>query len=390
VERKPEVERLSEKLDLILPVLANRHENVTSSDGIYLEYFISTKYFSRYTSMTVKDELVGSTIIPSERTALILSSPTMRAVAMAFASFQKTGVQQDTIRYLGRCYKEIQSALSATPSVDLAYACFTLFLLSDYMDEPLSTISNHAFGFLEILNCLKKATTFVTEEWEWHWMEGLLYESAHRVLLKLNRDLVFIDPLLFATRIKKMCQMFEAINGPFSTSQRLEEAERQMTRLKIYINYYFTYYLLLLNNVCGCPKSDTKLEKKVVATKLANLLKQFIDLLHMHDGRLVDILARLRHLDRASPTRPALFSLEINRVCDYISAKLISKILRFIESGEDTSYSAFSEFSVYQIAIPLLNPNWWVISYDLNLFLLALVLKRSQYPESTFNFKAEL
>jgi hypothetical protein len=129
---------------------------ITSDDSLYLKYFCERRSGGAATLLSVQGRYIGFYILPPDRYMLFRSSPTVRCAVLSLASVLKTlGCSSShTCLYLGRCYSYLREALSRSPEIDHAYACYLLIKVAVCMSDTLSA-HVHLLGMHKIIKVLK-------------------------------------------------------------------------------------------------------------------------------------------------------------------------------------------------------------------------------------------
>src|SRR5579859_37829 len=141
---------------LAIPIPNSQSGFITPLDYSYLQFFLEKQHEFEF----VASVGCGSDLIRPRATALLFSSEPVRCAILAYASFVKTEMEGErlrwclrdstffppkklnvnTLRYIGQCYKSLRDAIANRVTIDLAYACGTLFLVAAATNDSMETI----------------------------------------------------------------------------------------------------------------------------------------------------------------------------------------------------------------------------------------------------------
>lgn len=316
----------------------------------------------------------------------MVSQQATRCAISAFASFRmgqsRNQPNNHTMLYLGRCYKYMRQAISSCVSVDLFYACYIVFKLANFMNESIDTLFSHFWGMHEILNSLK-ATPTSAQEWEWQWLDGLVFDSLGGLWWKLKYNELFQNPHSFAIHIKTVCSMLHSaeVYAPRTRdSQERDYLIWKITRLEISIIWYFSYYLLLVNHIGEEKGTKTTIDRTAaVTTTLIHLLDQFIESLALLDDPISRITESLVDASISTPTH--LDISQILRDCLYFSAVVIRHFLTSVEVDRTDSQVENAAIYLYRMSVHLKESMYIPRRCDIRcVFLAGLVLAKSRFP----------
>lgn len=370
-------------LRLDQPISKPKDQVVTSLDDLYLQYFSEKRCRCTHSLVSAAGEIVGLAVIPKRRSCLLVSAQALRYAVMGFGSHMKSGNQsgEHTILYLGRCYEHIHRAIFHSPTVELIYVCYTLFRLALFMDESIETIFIHLSGFHAVRQYLKSNPCSV-EEWEWNWMEALWLDALVNLSYKLDNRNISV----FSQTIKEVCGMLDELNNENDQAVlNLETPHSRRFQLQIYIQYYFTYYVLL---VSGVLEDETNQATRETTDTLASLTKRFVEFLPQYNDQLPGCLQKLAqtelgdNLQSSIPTSP-LSNFDFTSLFLYSFAMYINNILALQGSRRDNSAAYISALYLYHnvIVSKRENPHITPRRKDIVLLLfVGFVLMRLRYP----------
>lgn len=170
----------------------------------------------------------------------------------------------------------MRCAISRSVGLDLVYACYSLFKLAQFSREPTQVIINHIFGLHQVMEYLRSSSSSVQKS-EWEWMDILLLDSLVGLYYHL-RTLVRYPPL-FVPQIEKICALLNDYHFQKTT-----------LGLEVSINYYCTYYQLLVNEVVGDGRKIALNEITAVSNTIRRLIQQLVDIVPQLNDRLLGSL----------------------------------------------------------------------------------------------------
>lgn len=361
-------------------------ERLTSFESLYLQYFLEGNAKFSYTKLHIGEHLIGGDIVPVERMSLLFSCRPVRLAVMALASFHKNGgrSEEHTLLYLGECYKLIRESLSVSVDVPLVYVAYTLNKVATCMHEPSRTIWWHLSGLCNIMVNLNPSAIATSEK---QWIEGLRLDALLGLYWSMRAELLSGDTDRFAGRMKTVCD-FLLQKYPMQDLETLSDQRRPsdylIVRLQIYMDYFFIYYLLLVNGVTG---TDTVPTSDIVSNTerfLIKIITQVIELLPRYNPRILDAIRALEQVDfnfsnpamKIWETFPKAGSLAL-----YLSAKFIRLSLTQTPCDHPEARSLGTILSRLSVAGQLSSRKARI---DVKSLILAgSVLKSSWHPEGT-------
>ena len=332
-------------LRLDRPISKPKDKMVTPFDDLYLQYFSEKRCRSSYSLASAAGEIVGWTVLPKRRSSLLVTAQALQYAVMGFGSYMKSGDQtrEHTILYIGRCYEYTRLAILHSPTVELIYVSYILFRLAIFMDESIETISIHLSGFHAVRKYLK-SNPWLVEEWEWDWMDALWLDALVNLSHKLDNG----DPSTFSREIKNVCGMLDELNNENhqATSNFQTPHGREVS---ICIQYYFTYYVLLIS---GVLKDESNHAARKTANTLGLLTQKFVEFLPQYNDQLpfyIQKLARtelMYDLQSSIPT-PPLSNSDFTFLFVYSFAMYINKILALQATHSDNYLACASTLYLY-------------------------------------------
>ena len=371
-------------------------KRVTPLDNHYLQYFFETRRKGTVLGLCAGHDIDNTCRFIPKRFNLVVWEEPMRYAAMADASYRMATSRRSryqcppsehTLQYLGQCHKYLQDAISTSVSFDLIYACHTLIKLACRMEEPIQTIQIHLFGLCQII----KSLVTTTDERNWEDAQAFWLNSLWSVYGQLRRLLPQCRPV-FTIQVKKAVSVIEDFPHIISTGLR---RSWRIIQLRTYIDYYFAYYLTVINQVADRREVGTD-EKTTVANTLIYHVDELIELILQDSGyQLRDVVHKIdqirleHHIEPITEDTPTLLGLDEYDLFDaavYLSLLHFRTLLLTGESHHDrhsaAELSAISLFQVSALRVAFSTDSWWnPIEDDLrDLCFMALVLTKCHFP----------
>ena len=396
LNRRPEDQRMHPLiLSLGRPLSRPDDEIITPLDDLYLQYFCENCNILLWRILSLRGEYIPFAVIPKERSALMISSKATRCAISAFASFTKSGIlsTEHTMQYLGRCYKYMREAISSPPSLDLIYACYVIFLLSNRMTESIDTICIHFYGLLEVIKYLQRSSSEIPK-WEWRRIEVIQLVSL-AVLWGTLLGILLNKPDVFTIRIRKVCCRLDQTFCPtlaMSGNGYEENLLWSLIRLNIYIPYHSAHYLSLLEHVGEESSSILTDEAMIVSETLTRILHEYTETFSRHDIRLLDNIQNVLQFDLDNFSLSSAPSLTLDaalHVFKFLSVVAIKNMLAFPKFNGTKPQVDSTALSLYKMSILFglleLDKNAQAFIEVPFIFLTALLIPRSHYPEGNYS-----
>jgi hypothetical protein len=125
----------------------------------------------------------------------------------------------------------------------------------DELEGPFEIMWMHLNGMGLLMESLKTSSAQIPA-WEWCWMDGLLAEGLMDFYSRLKKQCLSRNPYQFAVQIQKACRILDHIDDQKSNAikssldrENYRFSDGRLPLLQAHIDFYFVYYLLLVDDV---------------------------------------------------------------------------------------------------------------------------------------------
>jgi hypothetical protein len=362
---------------------------ITSDDSLYLQYFCEKRIDGSATLLSVQGRYIGFYILPPERYMLLQSSPSVWCAVLSLASALKTlGCSgTHTYLYLAQCYSYLREALTISPEIDHAYACYLLIKVAICMNDSGSA-HVHLLGMYEIIKVLRSRPGSLIPVWEWEWIEGLWFDAA-KSWLHIS-DLVRVQSSVsYAENVQALCRVLDFYvqqqQTPLIPAEPPDHYYWAIVRYHLYLHFYFMDYILCINQILYDTAESAAGAYETATNQLAFIVEHVTNFLAgEHNPHLFDNIQKLNEIEILTfvpPPSPGPFSLiELHTLSFYLTAKLIERIIVSREHDTVAEYLARSlcRLSVHR---SLKDSHEEIVADIGDLVFAGTVLKKSRHPE---------
>lgn len=361
---------------------------LTRDDSMYLQFFFERNGGGCIFSF---DLWCIDLLIPVHRIVFPVASKPLRYAVLAIASFLKAGHQSvETFQYLGQCYKHIQEAIKKSAFIDIVYTSYAIIVLTFRLQsEAVDTILSHLLGVCEGLKWLQNTPADLTIE-EMLMMQQIWENTFRSLYFKLWLPRHQSWPS-FAMQLDKSCSILHSCRFILEPSVRLKRSgvmNLELSTLTLYMQYYFSQFLLRTNLIVGDPN---QYGTQSITESLRQVLRQIREVVtRLSIERVADQIQKLSEPDPYLPVELECLPLDNLQsqvlLSLYFSTMLIDNMLLPAVSDRSDELATLSALALCRLSNPEMGMDIdeYLPLKLRNLVFAGLILTTSSHPDGKY------